>query len=376
MVEDSRVEVVFVLGFVGRLVSNGHDRNALEIISRCSRYKNCIVFCDYKDSSFLHELPNLDKKIFNLKRSKKWRNIILALISFRPVGVLRYINEENIDLINKKIVDLNVKNLHCIYFPSTALMGSKLNCKAKFMTLPDLYSKYYYQIWTKSPFSILYLYNCLAYWLLEFHLKNVYDKVYFVNFDESKSSWFDNTKHIPLFQSQKIINNVSNNEVLLSRSNEKNTIWFVKNVVIKLEDVKFTILSSSLVVRKLVNSLGLENLVLLDWIDDYDQFSSNYFIHICIDHVGTGMSTKVLNLLRTRSVIIGTDLSYRGFSDLPKDIRLTYISGLDLVSRIQEALLLSDIDLENYFELKRKYVDLYLNGTKNLNIILNNYKVD
>ena len=244
--------------------------------------------------------------------------------------------------------------------------------------MPDLYSKYYFQLLKKYK-KLKYLFNFLSYKLLEFQLRNNFQSVQFVNYHETLESGFKNANCIPLLLPEK--GNIDNNKrklkhILLSRSNMDNTLWFMKNIINKLKNYHFIILSNDKEVVEYyeLNKTEYQNVKLIKWIDNYDDFIRLIYLHVIIDFTGTGQSNKVIQAFNNGNLVIGTKLTYRGLLNLPEQINTYFTTESDLISNISELMILpEDLYLERK-ELAKKYIERHFDNKETLNMMKKIYK--
>ena len=372
-----RKKILFLLGDMPKSISNGQILYQYLIIKAISENNDCfVVGCKEENITFLDNIDNLNKRIFFIRQNNKIFTLMKSLFSFTPYISQKYNNKENIRTINNILKKNNIDILHSIYFPSTSVLASNVNIKNRIMTVPDLYSKYYKQLY-KNNTNIKYLYNYLSYLFLEFKQKNKYNSIQFVNYKEVKESKFKNANYIPLLINNISIGNFSKKtkNILLPRANKENTIWFLENIAKKLKNYRYTIISNDNIVENFIESNRdfFDNVELVQWVDNYDEYVNRFYLHISIDNIATGLSTKVLHSFMSGNLLIGTELSYRGLPAFPSNLRQVFKSDEELIKLIKFNM---DLDKKEYLKRiqeAKDYSQKIFNNTNTVKLIEESY---
>ncbi len=375
----TRKKIVILLGNMPKKVSDGHSLNTYLLLKNIVEEFDCYIFGHFVETSFLHNIEELKGKIFKISKNSRLKSTLSALLTFQPFATVEFFNQKNIIQINKFISDNNIDILHSIYFPSTALLASKLRVSNKIMTVPDLYSKYYKLLFIENKKNVKFLYNFLSYLFLEFRLQKAFDSVQFVNYKEVDESGFRNAECVPLLISNHTENPVLNEErnIVLSRANRSNTLWFLNNIAPKLDSYNIKILSNDAEVTTTFerNKQKYSHISIVNWVDDYDQFVSSFYLQIVIDRVGTGLSNKIVDAFKKGYLIIGTELSYRGLKEIPVEIKNVFDEDFELINVINETMNLSQKEHQNRIEIAKKYIDSVLNNDEIIEVIKKSYSV-
>ena len=337
---NKRKRILFLLGEIPEKIENGQILLQFLIIKNISKTNDCFIAGHYKGKTFLDSIEELKEKTYLLKKNSKINRVIKTAYHFSPPISVDFVNDYNISLINLILKKNNISNLHSIFFPSLAILSRKVEAKNNIMTAPDLYSKYYLQLIKNNEGikKMSHYFNYLAYLILERKNASIYNSIHFVNFNEVYNSNFDNAVCVPLLypKDKENYSLKKKKEILFTRGNRDNTLWFIKNIVLSLKKYNFTIISKDMDVLEYYRSniSNLDNLKLLEWVNDYEEFTSSFYIHIAIDKIATGCSTKTINAFKNGNLLIGTELSYRGLKNLDQSLKCVFKNDIELIKLI------------------------------------------
>jgi len=369
-------KILFILGDIPKNVSNGQILYQYLIIKHMAKIHDCYVVGHYQDKTFLDDITKLDNNnIYKLYKNDKLLAGLKSIVTFTPYISQKYNNKKNIQVINKIIKDNDIDICHSIYFPSTCILASQIKIQNSIMTMPDLYSKFYKQLLIKNKTNFKFLYNFLSYKLLEYRLKYVFNSVQFVNYSEVSESQFNNAKYIPLLFNKLIEFDLSKKikKILLPRANVENTIWFLTNVIDKLPEYDFVVISSDVIVKNHIKNSQSKNVELVTWVDNYDTYINQFYLHVVIDYIGTGLSTKIIHSFMNGNLTIGTDLSYRGLPDLPNNLKVVFNDTMQLVSLIKNYMTMDKNEYMNIINSAKEYANRTFSNDKTLDLIESTY---
>lgn len=373
----NKKNILFVLGDIPSKITNGQILYQYLIIKNIAQKHNCYVFGYYENNTFLDTLDDLEDKIFKLKKNRLTTTIFKAIMSLTPFVSQKFNNKKNIEIIQDAVEKFNINVVHSIYFPATSILSNRLKFSNKIMTMPDLYSKYYKQLFFSRKNNIKFLYNFISYKLLEKKFRKEFQSVQFVNYLEVKESKFHNAVYIPLlFDDKQTIKNPKKiQKILLARANSENSIWFLTNIVSKLKHYEFIIISNDKDVENLVKNNEFKNIEIVSWVDNYDNFVNQFYLQISIDNIATGLSTKVIHAFKNENLIIGTELSYRGLPNLPSELKVVFKSETSLIELIELYMHLDDLNYLNKIKRAKEYCLENFDNAKTVSMINDSYSI-
>ena len=181
------------------------------------------------------------------------------------------------------------------------------------LILPDYFSQYYLGLLGNTPLTfktIKFLHNFISYSLFEFLARKCGELQVLGKAISSVD------KEVKLIPSQEIIDFTVDakkpHDIFIPLpSLEACERLFLRDRIQDL-DVKILVLSRNETILNMFNDANYSNVSVIEYIKDYASLTSKYRIHISIDHVGTGMSTKIMDCLGMGCFPLGNRISFRG----------------------------------------------------------------
>ena len=280
------MQITFVTGLECNDLSEGHTIYFYEFVLELVKYYPVSIICVVGGGKIFSNVNGIT--IFDVLKGTRY----FGFFSFK-----------NFKLVKK----LNCGIIHFWYVPRLWYFPFLFR-GAKYYSLPDSWSNYYYDLF-KSTKNKSYLLRYVNFYFFELLLNKSSIQSIYISYQEALEN---NGKHVPFkINKVNVEYEIMKNGVLIGRMNSNILEELIKEVVIKNHKIIFTILTKD---QKLIFKYkGIKNIIFLEWVESYAQFSSSFKVHLLYDVWGSGQSTKLINALSVGSLALGNEKAFRGF---------------------------------------------------------------
>jgi hypothetical protein len=328
--------ITFITSLSCNSLDEGHIIYFFNYIKDLKKYYLINILCEQHNGNVFKNIENV--------------NVFDCLTKSNKFGLATF---SNFITIKKKSIGI----VHFWYAPRLMYFPLLFN-NTIFYSLPDSWSSYYAsQLKVKKNIALFsrFIYYKLFERIISFSkIKTIY-----VSHSDAKKY---NGLFIPFKISKHVGNSNSKEGVLVGRMNSIILEKIIINLILNNTNINFTIISKDNGIHEKYSSN--KNITFIKWVEDYENFSSKFKVHLLYDLWGSGQSTKLINCLNVGSLAIGNEISFRGFSKNNKDHK--YI-GKDF-NRLNN--LLDLINKYNSDELNKEIIkqrEYFLNMTKFVN---------
>lgn len=274
-----------------------------------------------------------------------------------PDKVVHTGNARNFSLIKSELEDST--HIQYWYLPKPVfILSSVVLRKKNVIFFPDSWSCYFSEKY-KYEKQILDRIRSISYFTLEYFLSKI-TKVVLISESEAK---IYNGYHFPhlLKEHNDTPFESIKHDVFIGRMSKETLISLCEKVVKVLDDVNFTVLVSC---KELQATLSIyPNLNILDRVNNYEEFTKKFKIHLIYDAYGSGMSTKLINGVNTNRLVLGNPAVFRGFENLPFSKSLSYTNWEEAVETLSNVMENQKSDyynlIDGYTSLRAAYGNAY-----------------
>ena len=247
-----------------------------------------------------------------------------ALIKVAPLSAVKNYKKEFTDdlvsYLDKKYADHEV-TVHFLYAPETIIYNVEFNSRnvnvkhVAVISMPDYFSQYHFQLFKNNFQNLKYLIDYLLYLRLE---KTVSQKSKIHVIGEKKDPRHNCTpilvsKNIAVPEQKKTI------QIFVPLPHSRLLKILFEKFAIHKCDTEFVFLLRDPKNLHYMERFKSRNIKVINFIDKYDDFVSRFFIHLCYDPAGTGMSTKVATACKMGCIPFGNKAAFRGLQSVPND---------------------------------------------------------
>lgn len=266
----------------------------------------------------------LDEYSVNKQENNIFNRIKYSMLKIAPMSSVRYYHKEFttnlLSYLERKYSHRRVI-VHFMYAPETIVYNIEFNTRnvndnhSAVISMPDYFSQYYLQLFKNSMWKLKYFFDYLLYRRLE-NMITKYSKMHVVG--ESLNSLHNCTPNMVSVST--VTNEVKKSQkIFVPLPHERLLKILFEDFEIHRSKIEFVILLREPAKLSYLNRFKSKNIEIINFIDNYDDFANRFFIHLCYDPAGTGMSTKVATACKLGCVPLGNKIAFRGLKSIPDE---------------------------------------------------------
>ncbi len=313
--------------------SHGPAIHAFEFIDEV-RNKSGSEYVEIKFGKSIEIKDNL----LILKVNNKFWTIVYSLFLLIPKESARHFSIPNLFVLIRFLSQYKYKIIYFWGFAKISFYVNFLSANKFIITMPDAQSMRYFEK-LKNNLSIKVTAQFILYKFLEFRVLNKFNIVHVVA--EKDKIYLNNYRAIYLpFHLSKTLNcqveKVVGSILILYPFNASFLKLLLKGLS-KNHKITKIVIQDSQNSLKSIDFINYQNVEIINWIDNYEEYTSKFQILIADDPIdSSGMSTRVTHQLFSGNIVLGNHLAYRNIETDYKNY--IYNDLTDLLLKINEII--------------------------------------
>tara|TARA_B110000879_G_C11169852_1_gene513038 strand:+ start:516 stop:1583 length:1068 start_codon:yes stop_codon:yes gene_type:complete len=289
--EEHKKTLVVVSGLECNILNEGHVIYLYKYLNKVLPiFKKIIVIVSETNGSSLKKLNRF------VVKDELIENKVTGLLNFHNISILKKYQKHQFII-------------HFWYAPKIHYLPFFLKKNTTYYTFPDSWSSYYsskYQLTRKKQFYL----KSKFYKYLELAMsKHCYKTIYVSDAEAKENKGFVIPPLLENYTSKS-----EKNGILIGRMNNHLLDNLLSALTSRDNEFPITVINEDSTLR--LRYKKFKNIKFEGWVEDYENFSSKFLIHLIYDEWASGMSTKLMNAINTNSLAVGNEAVFRGFPNV------------------------------------------------------------